>query len=243
MIKHRRSTSSIMVRKTTKEHKEHKRSVSFNSMAEVCYMDDLTSSSTTSDEDETVVQSDLWWTARDYKNNRRRCRSAARRLSSGSSSSSSDSGDENDDDGDSDCRGLERMMDGGERRAQMLLAVCAVQREQARHRLDGDVEDPDLVLAEIYGAHCIVSQLRAERLGRLDAQEAKALLVSDWGSEPPSVEIEPSDGDATRTKKAAKTRRKPQREIRKSSSDRVPFRDNLKFSLVNAMTRRHHAWI
>ena len=242
MTTHRRSTSSIMVSKT-KEHKQHKRSVSFNAMAEVCYMEHPPSSTSSSDEDEIVDPSDLWWTARDYKNNKRRCRSAARRLSSGSSSSDSSDDDNVEDESESDCRGLERMMDGGVRRAQILLAVCAVQREQARHRLDGDVEDPDLVLAEVYGAHCIASQMRAERLGRLDAQEAKALLVSDWGSSP-SLENEPADGDASPTKKSATARRTPQREPRsRASSDRFPFRENLKFSLTNAMTRRRHAWI
>jgi len=245
MINHRRSTSSIMVR-STKQRNEHKRSVSFNTMAEVCYMD-IPLPSSASEEGENFDPSELWWTSRDYKNNKRRCRSAARRLSSGSSSNDDNSDSDSDDDCDS--RGLERMMDGGESRAQILLAVCAVQREQARHRLDGDVDDPDLVLAEVYGAHCIASQMQAERLGRLDAQEAKTLLVSDWGSPPASTECENIDNELSQNTKPAKSSKKSQKvsntseRRRRSSSDRVPFRDNLKFSLATVMSRRRHAWI
>lgn len=242
MRNHRRSTSSIMVR-STKNRNEHKRSVSFNTMAEICYLE-LKSSSATSDVDENVDPSELWWTPSDYRNNRRRCRSAARRLSSGSSSS-----EDSDEDGDCDSRGLERMMDGGESRAQVMLSVCAVQREQARHRLDGDVEDPELVIAEVYGAHCIASQMQAERLGRLDAQEARALLFSDWGSPRASLECEGSSDEASQNTKPAKASKKPQKSSgasksrRRSSSDRFPFRENSKFSLANVISHRRHAWV
>jgi hypothetical protein len=140
----------------------------------------------------------LWWTSRDYKLNKNRYRAMARRLMTYGSSEGGLFYREDD----ADYRGLERMLDDGHSRAQIYRAVHAVQAEQARHFLDGVVEDSDLVLAEVYSAHCIASAAEAERLGRLDAIEATEALQSEWDSDiPPTaccdsdLESFSSDGD------------------------------------------------
>lgn len=260
---------SILVQpsRNSEKPKECRRRVSFSSMAQLCLLNT---------NEENIDPSELWWTSRDYKNIKRRCVSTARLLVSSDDMFSQAY---------NESRGLERLMDGGQCKELISKAVEAVRREQARHELD-DVEDSDLILAKVYGSYCIVSTIQAERLGRLDAQEAMIALGSDWDSSSGSLcyssDSESSSGSSTfgddddninngRTKHndlaqstlpstnadSAKTpcskinsrntvNGKNGRRIssvRRNSLERIPFRENLRFSIINMMNRRRHAWI
>lgn len=85
-------------------------------------------------------------------------------------------------------RGLERVLDV-RRRANMCRAFNAVVDEQRRQReMELGVirgcgcgwSDPELFLASLYGAYCVPSVQKAERLGQLDAQEAAIALRDNW---------------------------------------------------------------
>jgi hypothetical protein len=244
---------------TTSISTQHKRCVSFNSMVEVCYLE----SSSASNEEETIDPSELWWTARESKRIKGRCRSAVRHKLYQCGTN-----DGSDDDDESDCsfdyRGLERLLDAGKARALITNAVRAVIREQARQQLDGDFEDSsDLFLARVYRARCTHSKMKAERLGFLDAREAMAALLSEWVTLSPTLsslepeqpvvaEEEESSSSSSSTKEETTEnitdssiagRQRQPKSIRCHSSERVPFQENLKFTLTNVMTRRRCAWI
>jgi len=229
------------------EQKEHKRRVSFNSMAEVCYLE-TSSLSSNSDDEEEVDNSELWWTAHDYKKIKGRCRYEARRRKQSLGERMFSEGL---DDSRSDCRGLERMMDGGKCRMLTTEAIRAVQREQTRQRLDGVDEDSDLHFAQVYGVYSSNSAIRAERLGRLDAREALQALRSDWTLSCPSLAA--SELAQSQAKKenalessSAKSKTTSSKTALDSRSSADMERNALRGILTNMMTRRRRAcraWI
>jgi len=234
--------------------KKHRRRVSFSCMAEVCYLDS-SSLTTKVDPDEIIDPSELWYTSHDYKIIRNQYHSAVRRKlnSRGNHRSNAD---------DCDCfRGLERLLDRTEYRIIIRNAVRAVIREQVRHQLDGvDEDSAKLDLAKVYKPHSNHSMMRAQLLGKLDAQEAESALRSRCTS-PRSVmepEIEPNIKVEESTKitnisvspkecsgKTSTTSQKENKFQQSSSrynSKRVPFQGNLK-KFSKAMTRQRRAWI
>lgn len=234
---------------------QHMRCVSFNSMVEVCYLE--SSSSSPSNQEETIDSSELWWTARDYKKIKNRCLSAVRRKLD-QCERNDDSDDEMD--CDFDYRGLERYMDGGNARALITNSVRAVTREQVRQRLDGVFEEDssDFHLARVYGARCTHSKMKAKRLGFLDAREAMEASRSEWATttvSPTHSSLEPeqlSSSPSSTTKEetyenitdsSIAGRQRHPKSIHRHSSERVPFRKNLKFALTSVMTHRRRAWI
>lgn len=249
-------SNSVQAPLPKEERREHKRRVSFNSIAKV-----KSAPSPAWNAEESIDPSELWWTASDYKRMKLRCKVAiyrnmhSRCNSDGETETDSSSGgDKDDENDDSYCRGLERLMDGGKSRIQIFNAYRAVRREQTRHKLDDVGKDSDLALAKVYGAQCIVSTQKARLFGITDAHEAYDALQSEYTSlseastKPQSPPVTPesccgseennSNSSITVENKSGK---------RKSSSihslERSPFRENLKLTITNMMSCRRHAWI
>ncbi|OEU10803.1 hypothetical protein FRACYDRAFT_246672 [Fragilariopsis cylindrus CCMP1102] len=133
-------------------------------MAEVYLFEERTTP--IDDDDDDRDQEDrreiLWWTSNEYKEFKRKNKEMVGKLSyyeklelfyqPG------------------DYRGLERMMNIG----------SGVKQEQQQDQDPQNNDDPTDIIAKIYSTCCVESMIQAERLGRIDAQEAKIALETNW---------------------------------------------------------------
>jgi len=178
--------------------------VSFNTMAEVYLFEERT---TPIDDDDDQDQEDrqeiLWWTSNEYKEFKRKNKEMVGKLSyyeklelfyqpgdyRGLERMMHIGG----------C-GVNRQQQRQQQQRRsksyyVSRAIHAVRLEQARQQLDGIIDneeqeqqqdqdqqndDPTDIIAKIYSTCCVESMIQAERLGRIDAQEAKIALETNW---------------------------------------------------------------
>lgn len=176
------NTNTSLIKEQASPAKKQRRSrrVTFNEMAEVCVLE-----SNCSTGEEEVNNSDLYYQRSDYKNFKKQCLAAVkRRIYPRESPKFAKYAN-----ADTECRGLERLVDPVATKELCLTAIQAVIQEQSRINANGD-KDSDVVLAEVYSSYSRHARRLAKRLAMYDTREARNVYLSEESQ--PKENREPS---------------------------------------------------